>query len=79
MTLEHVAGDLMFRAASRVADGVHFPNGFAMTPGGTLVVAETLGQRLTAFDVGEDGGLGAPRPWATFAPEPSAGSGVPAA
>jgi sugar lactone lactonase YvrE len=44
-----------------------------MTPGGTLVVAETLGQRLTAFDVGEDGTLGTPRPWATFAPEPAAG------
>jgi sugar lactone lactonase YvrE len=60
-------------AATRVADGVHFPNGFVMTPGGTLVVAETLGQRLTAFDVGEDGGLGPPRPWAAFAPEPAAG------
>jgi sugar lactone lactonase YvrE len=40
-------------AATRVADGVHFPNGLVMTRGGTLVVAETLGQRLTAFDVGE--------------------------
>jgi sugar lactone lactonase YvrE len=60
-------------AATRVADGVHFPNGLVMTPGGTLVVAETLGQRLTAFDVGEDGTLGRPRPWATFASEPAAG------
>jgi sugar lactone lactonase YvrE len=60
-------------AATRVADGVHLPNGLVMTQHGTLVVAETLGQRLTAFDVGDDGALGAPRPWATFAPEPAAG------
>jgi sugar lactone lactonase YvrE len=52
---------------------VHFPNGLVMTQDGTLVVAETLGQRLTAFDVGDDGALGAPRPWATFAPGPAAG------
>ena len=39
-------------AAMRVADGVHFPNGFVMTQDGTLVVAETLGQRLTAFRPG---------------------------
>jgi sugar lactone lactonase YvrE len=42
-------------AATRVADGVHFPNGLVMTPGGTLVVAETLGEGLTAFAVALDG------------------------
>jgi sugar lactone lactonase YvrE len=59
-------------AAAVVADDLHFPNGIVVTPGGTLIVAETLGRRLTAFDVGEDGSLSGRRPWATFAPEPAA-------
>ena len=41
-----------------VADGLHFPNGMAITPdGGTLIVAECMGQRLTAFDILGDGSL----------------------
>ena len=41
-----------------VADGLSFPNGMAITPdGATLIVAETMAQRLTAFDVLPDGGL----------------------
>jgi sugar lactone lactonase YvrE len=48
-----------------VADGIDFPNGMAVTPdGGTLVVAETLGRRLTAFDVEADGSLANRRVWA---------------
>ena len=48
-----------------VADGVDFPNGIVITPdGGTLVVAETLGRRLTAFDVAADGSLANRRAWA---------------
>eukprot|EP01079_Euglenida_sp_SAG-EU17-18_P004644 gene4644-845_t len=40
-----------------VADGLLFPNGMAITPhGGTLIVAETYGQRLTAFDLDARGG-----------------------
>ena len=35
---------------------------------------ETLGQRLTAFDVGDDGALGAARPWATSPPSRPPGS-----
>ena len=32
---------------TRIADGMHFPNGLALTPDGReLIVAETLGQRL---------------------------------
>ena len=58
--------------ATRVAEDLHFPNGLVMTPDGTLVVAESLGARLTAFDVAGDGSLGAPRVWARFAPEPAA-------
>ncbi len=37
---------------------VLFPNGPAVTPDGrTLIVAETMGRRLTAFDIEEDGTL----------------------
>jgi sugar lactone lactonase YvrE len=48
-----------------VAAGLRFPNGSVLSPdGGTLVVAETLGRRLTAFDVGIDGTLTNRRIWA---------------
>jgi sugar lactone lactonase YvrE len=34
------------------------PNGMVLTPDdGTLIVAETFGARLTAFDVADDGAL----------------------
>jgi sugar lactone lactonase YvrE len=42
----------------RAADDLLFPNGTVITPdGGTLIVAETLAARLTAFDVDRDGAL----------------------
>lgn len=48
-----------------VASGLKFPNGMVLSPdGGTLVVAESLGRRLTAFDVGIDGSLTNQRVWA---------------
>ena len=41
------------------ATGLDFPNGSVITPDGrTLIVAETLGQRLTAFTIADDGTLG---------------------
>jgi sugar lactone lactonase YvrE len=44
--------------ASIVAEGLHFPNGMAITPDGkTLIVAETMGHRLTACDIQADGSL----------------------
>ncbi len=47
------------------AGEMHFPNGSIVTPdGGTLIVAETLGFRLTAFDIGADGSLSGRRVWA---------------
>lgn len=47
------------------ADDLFFPNGTVITPdGGTLVVAETYGHRLTAFDVAADGSLSHRRVWA---------------
>lgn len=49
-----------------VAGDLDFPNGMVITPdGGTLIVAESTARRLTAFDVGADGGLSGRRPFAT--------------
>jgi sugar lactone lactonase YvrE len=49
----------------QVADGVAFPNGMAVAPdGGTLIVAESYANRLTAFDMAADGGLSNRRVWA---------------
>ncbi len=51
-----------------VADGIQFPNGAVITPdGGTLIVGESWGQRLTAFDVEADGSLSNQRVWADLA------------
>ena len=47
------------------AGDLHFPNGMVITPdGGTLIVAETLALRLTAFDIAADGTLSNRRVWA---------------
>ncbi|MBW2280854.1 MAG: SMP-30/gluconolactonase/LRE family protein [Deltaproteobacteria bacterium] len=47
------------------ADDLSFPNGAVITPdGSTLIVGETFGARLTAFDVATDGGLSNRRVWA---------------
>jgi sugar lactone lactonase YvrE len=48
-----------------IAGDLAFPNGMAITDGGrTLVVAESYGNRLTAFEVGDEGNLGDRRVWA---------------
>jgi sugar lactone lactonase YvrE len=45
-------------SARQVADGIAFPNGMAITPdNSTLIVAESYGRRLTAFDITASGGL----------------------
>ena len=45
-------------AVSLAANDLWFPNGMVITPdGSTLVVAETLGHRLTAFDISSGGSL----------------------
>jgi sugar lactone lactonase YvrE len=42
----------------QVADDLQFPNGMVITPDGrTLIIAESVAGRLTAFDVDSDGGL----------------------
>lgn len=51
--------------ASLAADEMLFPNGSVITPDGrTLIVAESMGRRLTAFDIGADGALSGRRVWA---------------
>ena len=53
------------------AAGLGFPNGMALTPdGGTLIVAETMMNRLSAFDVAS-GVLGKRRTWAAFGDPPT--------
>ena len=48
-----------------VAEDLAFPNGMAITAdGSTLIVAESYQNRLTAYDIGADGGLGSRRVWA---------------
>jgi sugar lactone lactonase YvrE len=47
------------------ADDLQFPNGTVITPdGATLIVAESMGHRLTAFDRAADGTLTNRRVWA---------------
>jgi sugar lactone lactonase YvrE len=49
----------------RVADELAFPNGMLVTPdNSTLIVAESYAKRLTAFEIGADGGLSNRRVWA---------------
>ena len=52
-----------------VARDLYFPNAILPTPDGrTLIVNETLGNRLSAFDIAADGSLGPRRDWAVFGP-----------
>jgi sugar lactone lactonase YvrE len=52
-------------SARQVADGVAFPNGVIVTPdNSTLILAESYGNRLTAFDIAADGSLSNRRVWA---------------
>jgi len=56
----------------QVADGIAFPNGMAITPdNSTLIIAESYGKKLTAFDIAADGSLSNRRVWADL------GDGVP--
>jgi sugar lactone lactonase YvrE len=49
----------------QVADGLAFPNGMAVTPdNATLIVAESHGNKLTAFAIAADGSLSQRRVWA---------------
>lgn len=60
--LARIAGD---GSVSVAASGMAFANGSVITPDGkTLIVAESLGRRLTAFDIATDGALSNRRVWA---------------
>lgn len=59
-------------SVERVGEGVAFPNGMAVTSdNSTLICAESYAGKLTAFDIGADGGLSNQRVWADL------GDGVP--
>jgi sugar lactone lactonase YvrE len=59
-------------SARQVAEGLAWPNGMAVTPdNSTLIIAESHGKKLTAFDIAADGSLSHQRVWADL------GEGVP--
>jgi sugar lactone lactonase YvrE len=51
---------------TKVAGDMWFPNGSVITEDGTLLVDETFGNRVSAFDITEDGALANRRTWAQF-------------
>lgn len=52
-----------------VIEGLLFPNGCVVTPdNSTLIVAESFGQRLSAYDIYDDGSVDNPRVWADLRP-----------
>jgi sugar lactone lactonase YvrE len=57
-------------SATVAANDLLFPNGTVILDG-TLVVAESFGQRLSAFDVAADGTLSNRRVWAAFGDVPA--------
>jgi len=70
-TLVMVARD---GAARVVAEELMFPNGTVITPDGkTLIVGESFGRRLTAFDIDADGSLKNRRVWAELGNSPPDG------
>lgn len=56
-------------SVSVATEPLHFPNG-AVIADGVLVVGETFGNRISAFDIADDGTLSARRDWARFGPVP---------
>ena len=51
-------------SVTQVADDLWFPNGSVITDGGVLLVDETFGNRVSAFDIAADGSLTNRRVWA---------------
>ena len=51
---------------TEVADDLLFPNGSAITDDGILLVGETFGNQITAFDITSQGTLERRRAWASF-------------
>lgn len=70
---DHTPANLALISAEGVvsvaASNLRFPNGAVISSdGGTLIIAETFGMSLTAFDIGQDGALSNRRIWASTAP-----------
>ncbi|MEV6362383.1 SMP-30/gluconolactonase/LRE family protein [Nocardia asteroides] len=60
------------RSVSLASEPLHFPNGSVITDGGkTLVVAESFANRLSGFDILDDGSLGRRYDWARFGDVPT--------
>ena len=60
-------------AVTTVADDLWFPNG-SVIANGQLLVAESFGNRITAFDITDDGGLSARREFVRFGDAPTSRS-----
>ena len=61
----------LFTAVS-VGEPLQFPNGMVISNDGrTLIIAETFGGRLSAYDIAADGTLSGKRCWAQLGREPS--------
>ncbi|MFP4667562.1 MAG: SMP-30/gluconolactonase/LRE family protein [Desulfobacterales bacterium] len=61
-------------SVSEAAEGLYFPNGSMITPDfKTLIVNESFANRMSAFDIKDDGNLGPRRDWARFGPVPEIG------
>ncbi|MDQ1632076.1 MAG: hypothetical protein QOC80_2048 [Frankiaceae bacterium] len=58
-------------SVTQVADDLWFPNGSVITDDGVLLVDETFGNRITAFDITADGSLENRRVWASFGELPT--------
>ncbi|GAA1214974.1 SMP-30/gluconolactonase/LRE family protein [Prauserella alba] len=56
---------------TKAAEDVLFPNGSVITDDGTLLVCETMGNRVTAFDIAAGGTLTNRRTWAAFGEPPT--------
>ena len=56
---------------AKVAEDLWFPNGSVITEDGVLLVNETFGNRVSAFDIAQDGSLANRRTWANFAEPPT--------
>ncbi|MGD0933656.1 MAG: SMP-30/gluconolactonase/LRE family protein [Streptosporangiaceae bacterium] len=59
-------------SVTRVAEDLWFANGSVITDDGVLMVDETFGNRVSAFDIEPDGSLTNRRSWATFGEPPTA-------
>jgi sugar lactone lactonase YvrE len=67
-------------SVTEVADDLWFPNGSVITDDGVLLVDETFGNRVTAFDIVADGSLTNRRAWAKFGELPTStdiGTAIP--